>query len=365
MPSEELPYATKTRKRPGIHETAGGVAGENRENSRRPRSTPSKIRCKKNAVTLTSKFPQGPSSDDERSRSAGSRTPLEQQLATLAHRQILFEYEKLDTQIKGAEKDRLLALAKSWRSSMPISRPRCRRARASRGSRSPAAGNDLRQEVGADGACVPDGAERARAVDRGAEASDFQRPAHGVGVLADTPRSSAHQPRPGESRLAAAFLPGSRRHGQRFRQPGRKAEPSRAARLADAAFRARRLEHQETASADFDVEDVPAIVFGATADALAMQKDPENRWLWKMPTRRLDAEQIRDAMLVVTGKLDRTVGGPSVEFKEPRRSVYLKWLRNTKEPLLDVFDIRTASPALRSATSPQLQRRRSTCSIRR
>jgi hypothetical protein len=44
-------------------------------------------------------------------------------------------------------------------------------------------------------------------------------------------------------------------------------------------------------------------------------------------------------MLMVTGKLDRKVGGPSVEFKEPRRSVYLKWMRNTKDPLLEIFDL--------------------------
>src|ERR1051325_4980390 len=44
-------------------------------------------------------------------------------------------------------------------------------------------------------------------------------------------------------------------------------------------------------------------------------------------------------MLLTTGKLDRKVGGPSVEFKEPRRSVYLKWLRNTKDPLLEIFDL--------------------------
>jgi hypothetical protein len=58
-----------------------------------------------------------------------------------------------------------------------------------------------------------------------------------------------------------------------------------------------------------------------------------------MSPRRLDAEQIRDAMLAVIGKLDRKIGGPSVELKEPRRSVYLKWLRNTKDPLLEIFDL--------------------------
>ena len=34
--------------------------------------------------------------------------------------------------------------------------------------------------------------------------------------------------------------------------------------------------------------------------------DPDNTLLWRMPARRLDAEAIRDAMLAVSGKLDRT-----------------------------------------------------------
>jgi hypothetical protein len=73
--------------------------------------------------------------------------------------------------------------------------------------------------------------------------------------------------------------------------------------------------------------------------AVAMKKDPENRLLARMNTRRLDAEQIRDALLAITGKLDRSAGGASVDFKQPRRSVYLKVLRNTHEPLLEVFDL--------------------------
>jgi Protein of unknown function (DUF1553) len=57
-----------------------------------------------------------------------------------------------------------------------------------------------------------------------------------------------------------------------------------------------------------------------------------------MTTRRLAAEQIRDAILTVTGKLDLKMGGPSADAKEPRRSIYTKVLRNTRDALLDVFD---------------------------
>jgi len=70
----------------------------------------------------------------------------------------------------------------------------------------------------------------------------------------------------------------------------------------------------------------------------AKLKDPENRWLWRMPTRRLDAEQIRDAILTVSGELTPQAGGPSVDATAPRRSIYTKIIRNTRDPIMDAFD---------------------------
>ena len=67
-------------------------------------------------------------------------------------------------------------------------------------------------------------------------------------------------------------------------------------------------------------------------------KDPGNRWLWRANIRRLDAEQIRDSMLLVSGKLDAVPGGPSVPASKPRRSVFTEQRRNSPDPLLDVFD---------------------------
>src|SRR5262249_25440331 len=76
----------------------------------------------------------------------------------------------------------------------------------------------------------------------------------------------------------------------------------------------------------------------APVPAEALRKDPENRLLWRAQTRRLDAEQIRDAILAATGELDLRGGGPSVEAAKPRRTIYTKVIRNTRDPLLDVFD---------------------------
>jgi hypothetical protein len=78
------------------------------------------------------------------------------------------------------------------------------------------------------------------------------------------------------------------------------------------------------------VRDVPEV---------AKLKDPENRWLWRQNARRLEAEQIRDAMLAVAGELrPEQAGGPALDYTAPVRSVYTKQVRNTRDPLLDVFD---------------------------
>ncbi len=75
------------------------------------------------------------------------------------------------------------------------------------------------------------------------------------------------------------------------------------------------------------------------ASEVAKRVDPANRLWWRMNIRRLRAEQVRDAMLASTGELDLTAGGEGVDHAQPRRSVYLKVLRNTPESLLEAFDV--------------------------
>ncbi len=85
--------------------------------------------------------------------------------------------------------------------------------------------------------------------------------------------------------------------------------------------------------------------------------DPENRLLWRWNTRRLDAEQIRDAIHSVTGELDHTSSGPGVDLTKPRRSIFVKFLRNVRDPLAEIFDgpQRFQSTPQRDTTTTPLQ----------
>jgi hypothetical protein len=67
--------------------------------------------------------------------------------------------------------------------------------------------------------------------------------------------------------------------------------------------------------------------------------DPAEKWLWRARVRRLQAEQIRDAMLFASGELIDERGGPSVSEEKPRRSLYLKSFRNQNDTFLHGFDV--------------------------
>lgn len=95
--------------------------------------------------------------------------------------------------------------------------------------------------------------------------------------------------------------------------------------------------------------------------------DPDNRWFWRMHRRRLEAEELRDTLLFVSGQLDLTQGGPNIKpgtgreygyrFESRRRSVYVPVFRNTLPELFEVFDF--ADPNMQSGrratstTAPQ------------
>ena len=77
----------------------------------------------------------------------------------------------------------------------------------------------------------------------------------------------------------------------------------------------------------------------AGRDPAKLAIDRENRFVWRKPRQRLEAEAIRDALLAVSGRLDSTPFGPgSLDPNMPRRSVYLTVKRSQLVPMLQVFD---------------------------
>jgi len=115
------------------------------------------------------------------------------------------------------------------------------------------------------------------------------------------------------------------------------------------------LHKQIVMSAAYRQSAVPTAVAAGGVDPKVI--DPANRFLWRFPVRRLCAEQIRDAMLAVSGELDLKEGGAGVEFGAPRRTVYVKMIRNKRDPLLDVFDLpdRLMSAGDRNVTTTPTQ----------
>jgi mono/diheme cytochrome c family protein len=72
--------------------------------------------------------------------------------------------------------------------------------------------------------------------------------------------------------------------------------------------------------------------------ATALQVDPENRLLWKRTVQRLDADEIRDAMLASCNNLEVKMGGPSAKSDQYRRTIDTRIIRNSPDALLETFD---------------------------
>ena len=70
-----------------------------------------------------------------------------------------------------------------------------------------------------------------------------------------------------------------------------------------------------------------------------IERDPDNLWLSRFAPRRLDAEAIRDALLTVTGTLDRTMHGPAQDdLTSHRRSLYVQTARWDRGSFAILFD---------------------------
>ena len=116
------------------------------------------------------------------------------------------------------------------------------------------------------------------------------------------------------------------------------------------------------------IYDLRSTIHESKADArvnrksfIVNQEDPDNRLLWRMNRTRLDAEQVRDAILQISGSLDLRMGGPGdmqfdlqpghhvtprVDYSKfdvassvaQRRSVYRFLFRTLPDPFMDALD---------------------------
>ncbi len=112
--------------------------------------------------------------------------------------------------------------------------------------------------------------------------------------------------------------------------------------------------------------------------AAGLAADPSNRWFWRFPMRRLSAEEVRDAILAVSGSLRPKAGGPSIRPPIPaevlagqsvpgrgwdvsppeeaaRRSVYVHVKRSLLVPILathDAADTDSSCPVRYTTTVP-------------
>ena len=108
-------------------------------------------------------------------------------------------------------------------------------------------------------------------------------------------------------------------------------------------------------------------------DAAGQALDADVRLLWRFPTRRLEAEAIRDSMLEVSGRLNLTVGGPGFDLFRSRgglsgfppmesftgdglrRMVYAHKVRMERDAVFGAFDCPDAgqsTPRRRQSTTP-------------
>jgi hypothetical protein len=82
------------------------------------------------------------------------------------------------------------------------------------------------------------------------------------------------------------------------------------------------------------------------AGANTMEKDADNRLLSRFQAQpRRDMESLRDSVLAVSGRLDRTIGGPAKPIADDnyRRSLYLTVSRTRLDPALALFDFPDAN----------------------
>jgi hypothetical protein len=275
---------------------------------------------------------------------AAERTPLEHQLAELAYRQVLFEFARIESKLKDDDKQKLIALKKKL-TALESSRP------------GPLPVTLTVTDVSTQSPPTLIPKKTGPAIEPGFPTILDPLPAV-VAPVSSAPQSTGRRAalarwltrpdNPLTTRVMVNriwqyhFGRGLVATSSDFGRLGEK--PSHpelldwlAARFVEDGWSFKKMHRLILTSATYQQAAKVPRASGTPAGRNPQLVDPENRLLWKMPTRRLDAEQIRDAILSVTGELD-PASGASVGLEKPRRTIYTRVQRNSREPLLDVFD---------------------------
>ncbi|MDR3632551.1 MAG: DUF1549 domain-containing protein [Isosphaeraceae bacterium] len=286
------------------------------------------------------------------------QTPLEHQLAELAYRQVDYAHTQLDARLKGTDKDRILALRKQL-------------AAFDREKPKPLPAPLTVTDVGPEAPPIVLPKKSDEPVAPGFLTILDPGPA-AIAALPDAPHSTGRRAalarwltRP-DNPLATRVI--VNRVWQYHFGRGLAANPSDFGRLGEPPSHAALLDWLTArfVREGWSLKQLHRLILTSATyrqstrhpgAELCRLKDPENRFYWRGATRRLDAEQIRDAVLAVTGELDPSAGGPGADGAQPRRTIYTRVLRNARDPLLDVFDLPIffSSAASRDTTTTPLQ----------
>ncbi|HEY1170828.1 MAG TPA: DUF1553 domain-containing protein [Verrucomicrobiae bacterium] len=267
------------------------------------------------------------------------REPLEHQLAELAYRQVYYEYDRMERTIKGEDKDRYLALKKQL-------------AQFDKEKPAPLPVAYAATDMGPKAPPVFIPKKGKEPVEPGFLSVLDEKPAT-IKPLASTPNSTGRratlaewltQP---ENPLTARVI--VNRIWQYHFGKGLASSASDLGKLGEEPSHPELLDWMASqfVKDGWSLKKLhKSILMSATYRQsvthpqmeVGKLKDPENKLYWRANVRRLDAEQIRDAIFSVTGELEDKAGGPGVIASEPRRSIYTRIMRNTRDPLIDVFD---------------------------
>ncbi|MBL8810727.1 MAG: DUF1549 domain-containing protein [Planctomycetaceae bacterium] len=265
-------------------------------------------------------------------------SPGEQQIYDLAYRQIDYEYDGLDNRIKGDEKERLLSLRRElakFDSLKPASLPTAL-AVTDVGPTAPETLIPKKKEVTGPGVLsILDPSEMP--IDPAGQASTTGRRAAFAKWL--TSQENPLTARVMVNRIWQAHF--GRGLAQNASDFGTLGGPPSHPQLLD--WLTRRFLDQGWHLKDLHRLIVTSATWKQSSEHLQLADyqliDPQNRWYWRANVRRLDAEQIRDAILQASGQLNPEAGGPGVQPDVPRRSIYMRVMRNERDSLLDVFDL--------------------------